>query len=98
MPEEYELMRVDFGDAESLETFGVVLAVEDVPLFTALDDFLFLRTDFRADVGIHLLLKFQERGDNGDDFLADGVAVLHKIDFGAGNEEVDDAMREANRF
>jgi hypothetical protein len=92
------LVSVDFGDAQALEPFGVILAVEDVPLFAALEDLFFLRTNFRADVRVYLLLKFEKRGDNGDDFLANSVAVLDKIDFRTGNKKVDDAMGEANRF
>src|ERR1035437_8653355 len=38
-------MRVNFGDAETFETFGVILAVEDVPFLAAFEDFFLLRGD-----------------------------------------------------
>ncbi len=50
---------VDFGDAETLEALGVILAVEDVPLLAAFEDFLLLRGDLGAHFGIDLLFELQ---------------------------------------
>jgi len=33
------------GDAHAAKFVGVILAIEDVPLFTALEDFFFLGAD-----------------------------------------------------
>src|SRR5271170_934430 len=91
-------MGVDFGDAEALESFGVVFAVKDVPLLAAFEDFLLLRADLGANFRIDLLLELQQCGENGDDFLADGVAVFDEINALAGNEKIDDAVGESNRL
>src|ERR1700688_724589 len=37
------------GDSHATEFVGVILAVEDVPLFAAFEDFFFLRRDALAD-------------------------------------------------
>ncbi len=91
-------MRVDFGHAQPLEAFGVIFAVEDIPLFAAFEDFLLLRGDLRADFGVHLLFELQQRCENIDDFLADGVAVFDEIHVVAGNEKIDDAWERRTVF
>jgi hypothetical protein len=53
------LVGVHFGDAEALESLGIIFAVEDVPLFAALEDFLFLRRDLGADIRVNLLFELQ---------------------------------------
>jgi hypothetical protein len=37
-----QLTGVNFGDAQAFKTFGVIFAIEDVPLFAAFQDFFFL--------------------------------------------------------
>ena len=44
-----------FFHPKSLHTFGVILAVNDVPFLAAFEDFLFLPADLGADFGIDLL-------------------------------------------
>jgi hypothetical protein len=92
------LAGLDFGYAHAFQAFGVVFAVEDVPLFAAFEDFFFLRSDFRADFRVHLGFDFQQRGDDGDNFLADGVAVFDEIHVRTGDQEINDAMGEAYGF
>jgi hypothetical protein len=92
------LAGLDFGHAHAFQSFGVVFAVENVPLFAAFEDFFFLGGDFGADFGVHLSFDFQQRGDDGDDFLANGVAVFHKVHVGTGDQEINDAMGEAYGF
>ena len=84
--------------AEALHPFGVILAVDDVPFLAAFEDFLFLGADLGADFGVHLLFELQERGKNIDDFVADGVAVLDEVDVRAGDQKIENFMREANGF
>ena len=92
------LAGLDFGYAHAFQAFGVVFAVEDVPLFAAFQDFFFLRGDFGADFGVHLGFHFQKSGDDRDDFLADGVAVFDEIHVWAGDQKINDAMGEAYGF
>src|SRR5271167_306542 len=89
------LAGLHFGYAHAFQAFGVVFAVHDVPLFAAFEDFFFLRGDFGSDFSVHLSFDFQQRGDDGDDFLADGVAVFDEIHVRTGDQEINDAMGEA---
>ena len=91
-------MSVQFGDAESLQPLSVISAVEDIPFLASLEDFLFLRTDLRADLRVHLFFQFQQRRDYVHDFLADRVAVLDKVHFGTGHEKIDDSVGQSNRL
>jgi hypothetical protein len=92
------LAGLHFGYAHALQAFGVIFAVEDVPLFAAFEDFLFLRSDLGADFGVYLGFDFQKSGDDVDDFLTDGVAILHEVHFRTGDQEINDAMGEAYGF
>ena len=85
-------MSVNFGDAQPFESLAIISAVQDVPLFAALEDFFFLRGDLRADFGINLFFELQQRRKNVDDFLANGVAVFDEIYFGTGDEKINNAM------
>ena len=49
-----------FGYAHALQAFGVIFAVEDVPLFAALEDLALLGCDLGADFGVNLLFEFQD--------------------------------------
>src|ERR1700676_211000 len=86
------------GDAHAAEFVGVILAVEDVPLFAALENFFFLRGDALAHFGVGLLFFFQRGGKNLHHLLTDGVAVLDKFHFVAGHQHFGDLMRKANDF
>jgi len=92
------LAGLDFGYAHAFQALSVVFTIEDVPLFAAFEDFFFLGGDFGADFGVHLGFDFQKSGDDGDDFLADSVAVFDEIHVRTGDQEINDAMGEAYGF
>src|SRR6266403_3370878 len=86
------------GYAHAAEFVGVILAIEDVPLFAAFEDFFFLRSDALAEFGVGFLFFFQSGSKNLHDLLADGVAILDKFNIIAGDEDIGDLMRQANHF
>src|SRR5712672_680848 len=86
------------GYAHAAEFVGVILAIEDVPLFAAFEDFFFLRSDALADFGVGFLFFFQRRSKNLHDLLADGVAILDKFNIVAGDQDIGDLMRQPNHF
>src|SRR6266849_10098532 len=86
------------GDAHAAEFVGVILAVEDVPLFAALKDLFFLRGDAFADFGVGFFFFFQRGGKNLHDLLTNGVAVLDKLHLVAGDQHFGNLMRQANDF
>ena len=71
-------MRVHFGDAEALQSFLIIFAIKNVPLFAAFQNLFLLRRDLRAHFRVHLLFHFQQRRENRYDFLADRVAISTK--------------------
>jgi hypothetical protein len=92
------LASLHFGYAHAFQAFGVVFAVENVPLFAAFEDFFFLGGNFGANFGVYLGFDFQQRRNDVDDFLADGVAVFDEVHIRTGHEEINDAMGEAYGF
>ena len=86
------------GDAHAAEFFGVVLAIEDFPLFAAFDDFLFLRSNAFADLEVGFFFFAERGGHDLDDLLANGVAIVDEFDIVAGDEDVGDLVRDADNF
>src|ERR1700676_395885 len=86
------------GDAHAAEFFGVVFAVQDLPLFAAFDDFFFLGSDALADFEVGFFFFAERGGDNLDDMLANGVAIVDEFDVVAGDEDVGDLVRDADNF
>src|SRR6266851_1465437 len=86
------------GNAHAAELVGVILAVEDVPLFAAFEDFFLLRSDALADFGVGFLFFLQCGSENLHDLLADGVAVLDKLHLVAGDQHFGNLVRQANDF
>src|SRR6266446_7892643 len=86
------------GDSHAAQFVGVILAIEDVPLFAAFEDFFFLRRDALADFGVGFLFVLQRRRKDLHDLLADGVAVFNKFYFVAGDKHIGNLMRQANHF
>src|ERR1700752_2236496 len=86
------------GDAHAAEFVGVIFAIEHVPLFAAFENFLLLRRDALADFGVRFLFLFQRGGENLHDLLANGVTILDKFHFVAGDEHIGNLVRQANYF
>ena len=86
------------GDTHAAEFIGIVFAEEEVPFLAAFDDFLFLGRDALADFDLDLFFLAKDIGDGLDDVLADGVAVLDKLDFIALHEKIGDLMGDADNF
>src|SRR6266478_5769561 len=86
------------GDTHAAELVGVILAIEDVPLFAAFEDFLLLRSDALANFGVGFLFFLQCGSENLHDLLADGVAVLDKLHLVAGDQHFGDLVRQAHDF
>src|SRR5260370_22565658 len=84
------------GDSHAAELIAVILAIEDVPLFAALENFFLLRSDALADFGVGFLFVLQRGGENLHDLLADGVAVLDEFHFVAGAPPIGNLMRTPN--
>src|SRR5258708_5685385 len=85
-------------DSHAAEFVGVILAVEDVPLFAALEDLFFLRGDALADFGVGFLFFLQRGGKNLHDLLADGVAVFGEFHLVAGHQHISNLMPQPNHF
>ena len=86
------------GDAHTTEFVGIVFAEENFPFLAALEDFLLLGSDAFADFDLDLFFFAKDIGDGLDDVLADGIAVLDKLDFVALHEEIGDLMGNADDF
>src|SRR5260370_33813430 len=54
------------GDSHAAELVAVILAIEDVPLFAALENFFLLRSDALADFGVGFLFVLQRGGEKAD--------------------------------
>src|SRR6266446_4469506 len=67
------------GDSHAAEFVEVILAIEDAPLFTVLEDLFFLRRDALADFRVGFLFFFQRGGENLHDLLANRVAGFDKF-------------------
>src|SRR5947209_11119588 len=76
----------------------VILALEDVPLLAAFDDFFFLRADLLANAGIDFFLFTQVVLEDLDDVLTNGVAVLDELHVVAGNEKICNLVGDADDF
>ncbi len=86
------------GDAHAEHLFGVILAVEDVPLLAAFEDFLLLGRDLLADLGVHFFFVAQQSLEDLDDLIANGFAVFDEFHFIAGDQNIGDLMRKADDF
>jgi len=86
------------GDTHAAEFIGIVFAEEKVPLLAAFEDFFFLGRDALADFDLDLFFLAEDIGDGLDDVLADGVAVLDKLDFIALHEKIGDLIGDADNF
>src|SRR5258708_16667865 len=69
------------GDTHAAKLILVILLVEDVPLFAAFQDFLFLRSDSLAHFQFDLLFVFQRGGQDLPHLLANRIAGLDEIYF-----------------
>ena len=85
-------VRVDFSDAKSLQSFLIIFAIQNVPLFTAFQDLFFLGRNLRADFGVNLFFHLQQRRKNIHDFLADGIAILDEVHVGKRDKKIDDSV------
>src|SRR5690348_5446345 len=92
------LVRMNFSDTHALHCLGVILAVEDVPLLAAFEDFLLLRRNLSAHFCVDLLFLFQQRCEDIDDFQPDCVAVLDKIHVGIRDQRIDHSVRQSDSF
>src|SRR6516162_144208 len=78
--------------------FGIIFAEQHVPLFAALEDLLFLRSNPLANLLLDSFLFLQDIRHRLHHVLPDGVAVLHEFHFVALHQQVDDLVRDANHF
>jgi hypothetical protein len=76
------------GYAHAAKFFGIVLAIEEVPLFAALDDFFLLRSNAFAGFEFSFFFLAEGGGEDFDDLTADGVAVVNELDVVAGHQDV----------
>src|SRR5258707_11387069 len=86
------------GDSQAAKFVEVILAIEDAPLFTVLEDLFFLRSDALADFRVGFLFFFQRGGENLHDLLANRVAVFDKFHVVAGDQHIRNLMRQPNDF
>src|ERR1019366_3205068 len=63
-------------DAQFLQLFGIVSAVQQIPLLAALGNLALLRPDLLLGKAVHLVLGGQNPGDVADDFEPHFVGVL----------------------
>jgi len=85
-------------DAHPTHLFGVILAIEYVPFLTALENLLLLRADFLADLGVHLLLFFEQAQQDFHHILSDGGAIFDEFDILPGNQDVGNDVGQADGF
>ena len=80
-------------DAQFLQLFGIVFAMQQIPLFAALGNLALLRADLLARRAVHLLLGGQHLGDVADDLEAHFVGVLLHAQFARLAQRHDDLVR-----
>lgn len=84
------------GDSHPAHLFTIILAVEDVPFLAAFENFLLLRTDLLADLGVHLLFFFEETEKNLYHVLPNGGAVFDEFHILDGHENVGNDVGQAH--
>src|SRR5712692_1302870 len=86
------------GNAHAAELIEVILLVKNVPLLAAFQDFLFLRGNAPADFQLDFFFVSQHGGQNLDDLLADGVAVVDEFHIVAVDQHLGDLVRNSDNF
>jgi len=86
------------GYAHAAKFFGIVFAIEEVPLFAALEDFFLLRSNAFAGLEFSFFFLAERGGEDFDDLTTDGVAVVNKLDVIAGYQDVGELVGDADNF
>src|SRR5271170_2973279 len=86
------------GYAHTAQLLRIILAIEQIPLFAALENFFFLRGNAFARFELGLLFFAQRGGQDLDDLAANGVAVVDEIDVLAGHQHIGELVRDADNF
>jgi hypothetical protein len=83
-------------NAHPAHLFPVIFTIEEFPLLAALKNLLLLRTDFLADLRVHLLFFFEQAYQDVHYILANGGAVLDELNVLPGDEDVSNDVGQAN--
>ena len=86
------------SNAVATELLSIKLAVKNAPFFTVLEDFLFHRRDLLAGFDVPLLFFAKLVRKNGDNLLADGVAVFDEFDLIACDKDVHHFVGQPDNF
>jgi hypothetical protein len=86
------------GHTHAAELLGIILAVEQIPLFTALENFLFLGGDALAGFELGFFFFAERGGKDFDDLTANSIAVFDELDVIAGHQDVRELVRDAHNF
>src|SRR2546427_1781195 len=86
------------GNAHTAKFILIIFFVQDVPLLTAFQYFLFLRSDSLAHFQFDLLFVLQRGRQNLHHLLANRVAVVHEFHFLAFDKYLRDLVREPYDF
>jgi hypothetical protein len=86
------------GDSQAPEFVGIIFPVQDVPLFAAFQNFFLLRSNLLADLRVGLLFVAQSVRQNLYYLLANGVAILHKLNVVAGHQHFRNLVGQPNNL
>ena len=73
------------NDSHAAHLFRVIFAVEQIPFFASFQNFLFLRTDFFPDFGVHRFFFLQQVLQDLQGLLADRIPVLDEFNIVTSN-------------